>query len=83
MAKQLTRLTVFVSGTSEIDAEKAALGGVIQDVAAVLEKTNGVTLRLLAWPDSFRPGVGCDPQRVINGQINDEYDIYIGSWVCA
>ena len=44
----------------------------------VLEKTNGVTLRLLAWPDSFRPGLGGDPQLVVNGQVSDEYDIYIG-----
>ncbi len=79
MAKQLTRLTAFVSGTSESDAEKAALKRVVEQVNGMLEKTHDVTLRLIGWPDAIRPGVNVDPQTEINRQLNlEEHDIYIG-----
>jgi len=45
-----------------------------------LEKTHGITLRLIGWPDTVRPGVGVDPQNVINQQVRDQYDIYVGVW---
>ena len=72
MATQLTSLTVFISGSSEAEAEKAALRTVLADLADVLEKTHGITLRLIGWPDTVRPGVGVDPQNVINQQVRDQ-----------
>src|ERR1700676_3423515 len=78
MAKHLTSLTIFISGSSETEAEKAALRTVLADLSDVLEKTHGITLRLIGWPDSIRPGVAADPQSVINQQVNDQYDVYVG-----
>jgi hypothetical protein len=79
MAKQLTRLMAFVSGTSESDAEKAALRRVVEQVNGMLEKTHNVTIRLIGWPDAIRPGVNVDPQTEINRQLNlEEHDIYVG-----
>lgn len=78
MAKVLTGLTVFVSGTAETEAEKAALKRVLEEINGVLEKTHGVTLRLVGWPDSMRPGVNTDPQNEINRQLDSDYDLYIG-----
>lgn len=77
MARQLTSLTVFVSAPSELEAEKAALRIVLGDLNAILEKTHGITLRLVGWPDDFRPAVSTDPQSAINEQLG-EYDIYVG-----
>jgi uncharacterized protein DUF4062 len=69
----------FVSRTSESDAEKAALKRVVEQVNGMLEKTRNVTLRLIGWPDSIRPGVNTDPQMEITRQLNlEEYDIYVG-----
>lgn len=78
MPHQLTSLTVFVSGPSDVQAEKSALETVIRDLSALLEKTHNITLRLVCWPDTIRPGIGTDPQSVINEQIGCDYDIYIG-----
>ncbi len=70
MAKQLIGLTVFVSGGSETEAEKAAIKRVLEEINGVLEKTHGVTLRLVGWPDTIRPGVNADPQSEINRQLD-------------
>lgn len=78
MAKQLTCITIFISGTSEAEAEKAALKRVLDELTGVLEKTHNVTLRMIGWPETIRPGVGTDPQNVINQQIGGGYDIYVG-----
>lgn len=77
MPTSLVGLSVFASGTSETDAERSALKLVVQELAGVLEKTHALTLRLLSWPDSFRPAVSSDPQAAINEQLPN-YDIYIG-----
>ena len=78
MAKALTQITVFISGTSETDAEKAALRAVLADLSRVLEKSHSVTLRVIGWPDDFRPGVNANPQAEINRQIGSTYDVYVG-----
>jgi hypothetical protein len=80
MAKQLVQLTIFVSGTSETDAERAALRTVVNDLNRVLEKSAGVTMRVLGWPQDMRPGVNTDPQAEINRQLGANYDIYGHSW---
>ena len=78
MPKHLTALKVFISGTAETDAERGALASIVADLSEILEKTRSVTLRTVAWPDSIRPGVGSDPQDVINQQVGFDYDVYVG-----
>ena len=78
MARQLTNLTIFVSGPDDAEAEKSALKRVIADLGEDLERTHAITLRLIGWPDTIRPGVGADPQSVINQQVGQAFDIYIG-----
>ena len=78
MPQQLTSLTIFASGPSDVEAEKSALATIIADLSALLEKTHNIALRLSYWPDAIRPGIGADPQCVINAQIGSNYDIYIG-----
>ena len=81
MAKQITQLTLFVSGTSEIEAEKAALKRAVEQLNSMLDKTHNITLSLIGWPDAFRPGVNTDTQMEINRQLAG-YDIYLGILGC-
>ena len=78
MSRKLTQLTIFVSGSSETDAEKSSIRLIVEDLSKILEKTHGITLRVLSWPDDVRPGVNADPQAEINRQIGFGYDIYVG-----
>jgi hypothetical protein len=78
MPRTLHQLTVFVSGPSGTEAEKAALKKVAEEISRRMEKTHGVTLRVVSWPEDFRPGLNSDPQSEINRQLGSDWDIYVG-----
>ena len=78
MPRDLKQLTIFISGTNEVDAEKAALRRLIEELNRLLEKTHGLTLRVISWPDDVRPGVNVDPQAEITRQFGSAFDVYVG-----
>lgn len=78
MAQQLTQLTIFFSGTSETEAERAALRKVVEELNRMLDGSHKITLKVISWPEDFRPGVNEDVQTEINRQVQGRYDIYIG-----
>ena len=78
MPKNVEILTVFVSGPSDVEAEKAALRTVVVELSERLMRTHGVALRVVGWPDDVRPGVNVGLQAEINRQFGAEFDIYLG-----
>lgn len=78
MARTLHQLTIFVSGPSGVDSEKAALRVIAEEISRRVEKTHAITLRIVGWPDDIRPGASTDIQAEINRQIGTDFDIYIG-----
>lgn len=77
MAKSLVQLKIFFSSTSELEAERLLFKEVVDDVNEIVEQTSRVTFRLIDWKQDLVPGIGSDPQDVINRQ-SKEYQIYIG-----
>ena len=61
-----------------MDAERVALGKVVEELNRMLDKAHKITLKMISWPDDFRPGVNEDPQSELNQQLQSHYDIYIG-----
>ena len=82
MARTLHQLTLFASGPSDVDSEKAALRVVVDEINRRSEKTHAVTLRVVDWPHDIRPGVSTDAQSEVNRQIGTEFDIYVGILGC-
>ena len=78
MAQQLTQLTIFFSGTSETEAERAALRKVVEELNRMLDGTHKIALKMISWPEDFRPGVNEDIQAEINRQVQGHCDIYVG-----
>ena len=78
MPKNIELLTIFVSGPSDIESEKAALRRVVAELSERLTRTHAVALRVIGWPDDVRPGVNVDLQAEINSQFGAEFDIYLG-----
>src|SRR5262245_58546295 len=78
MAKNVARLKLFVSMTSELEAERRVIQEVIDGVNRVVEEAYGVTIKVVDWRRDVAPGIGSDPQEVINRQIADA-DLYVGA----
>lgn len=78
MARTLHQLTIFASGPSTVEAEKAALRVAAEEVNRRCEKTHAVTLRVVGWPEDIRPGANTDPQAELENQIGADFDIYVG-----
>jgi hypothetical protein len=79
MARQETVLRVFVAFSSELSDEVEAIKSAIQEINSVTGSQLERRLELVTWRNSVMPGVGPDPQAVINEQIGDNYDIFIGA----
>lgn len=77
MAKQLVRLKMLVSCTSELEAERGLIQRVVNDVNRTIEEVHGVTIRPIDWRRDVVPGIGADAQQVVNVQTTD-YEIYFG-----
>ena len=78
MARSEHVLVVFVASSSEMEPERNRLEEVIQDLNVSWSRTLGVRLELVRWETHGFPGVGEDPQDVLNRELPNDYDIFIG-----
>lgn len=78
MARQETVLSVFVASPTDVDDERARLEEVIHELNVAWARTLGIRLELIRWETHASPGFGSSPQAVINEQIPDNFDLFIG-----
>ncbi len=78
MARQETILTVFVASPSDVDEERNCLEKVIRDLNTAWARELGIRLDLVRWETHAYPSFGEDPQAVINAQIPNDFDLFIG-----
>jgi archaellum component FlaC len=78
MAKTHTLLQVFVASPGDVEDERNLLAEVVTEFNKTWGTHKGVSLELLRWETDSRPGIGADAQDVINAQIGNDYDIFIG-----
>jgi hypothetical protein len=73
-------IKVFLSSPSDVQEEREGLARVIRDineVLAFLVPEKRLSLQLLSYETHVHPDLG-PPQDVINSQIPDDYDIFVG-----
>lgn len=78
MAKTHTILQVFVASPGDVPDERKLLSDVVTEFNITWGAHNSVMLELLKWETHSRSGFGVDAQDVINKQIGDDYDIFLG-----
>ena len=78
MPKTETILKVFVASPSDVTEERRLLEEVIQELNIIWSDTLDIRLDLIRWETHSAPGFGDDVQDVINKQISNSYDIFIG-----
>jgi hypothetical protein len=69
---------VFVASPKDVEEERILLEEIIQELNQTWSKQLSLQLRLVKWETDTYPDIGRTAQTVINNQIEDNYDIFIG-----
>ena len=78
MPRQETILSVFVASPSDVDEERNRLEEVIRELNTAWARQLGIRLELIRWETHAYPSFGEDSQAVINEQISQDFDLFIG-----
>lgn len=78
MTRRTTIVQVFVSSPSDVAKERDILEVMADEMNKVWGKTSGISFEILRWESNVRPALADSPQEVINQQIGDDYDVFIG-----
>jgi hypothetical protein len=69
---------VFVAAPDDVEEECEIIREIVDDLNITSSKNFSVRLDLLRWTTHCYPSVGEYAQNVVNNQIGDDYDIFIG-----
>ncbi|MBI4794534.1 MAG: DUF4062 domain-containing protein [Deltaproteobacteria bacterium] len=78
MPRQEKVFSVFVASPGDVQDERERLEEIIKELNLAWSRELGIRLDLLRWETHAYPGISEDPQAVINEQIPDDYDLFIG-----
>lgn len=77
MPKTVTTYRLFMASPGDVIEERSIIKSVIDELNSNPLLGN-IKLELIGWENSTFPSIGEDGQDVINNQINDDYDIFVG-----
>ena len=78
MPRQSTVLDVFLSSPNDLDPERDFIVSVAQEWNLLRSRSTGCYINLITWQDTIAPALSSRPQQVINDQVGDDYDVYLG-----
>jgi hypothetical protein len=71
-------IAVFVSSPSGLEAERERLEEIVTELNLTWSRKFNARFELIMWETHGFPGIGEDPQEVLNQELPDDYDLYIG-----
>lgn len=77
MPRTVVTYKVFLASPGDVKEERGIVKKVIETYNQI-HSCDNIKLELLCWEDSTRPSFGYYPQDVVNSQIGDDYDVFIG-----
>lgn len=78
MPKEIKLYTVFLASPSDVKTERTIVSNIITELNGTIGTINNIILELFSYEASVFPNMGNDPQEVINVQMPDEIDFFIG-----
>ena len=78
MPKIMTQISIFVASPSDLAEERDALRYIVEETNINWAESHNIVFRLVGWETDTRPEFGTDAQAVINDQIPNDYDVFIG-----
>jgi hypothetical protein len=71
-------IRIFVSSPGDVQDERDCLDGVVKELNLIYGDFLGLQFRLVKWETDARPGIAEDGQAVLNEQMPNDYEIYLG-----
>ena len=71
-------LYIFVASPGDVEKERLCLEEVVKELNLTWSISFGIRLDLVKWETHSYPALGDDAQEVINRQIKNDYDIFLG-----
>lgn len=78
MARDFKHYEVFISSPSDVMMEREIIQEAIEQVNQIRGAREGFKLIPILWEKDVSSQFGSPPQEIINEQIGDQYDIFIG-----
>jgi hypothetical protein len=78
MAKTHTILEVFIASPDDVAPEREVLEDVVSEFNLTWGDKHRIRLELVKWETHSRPSFANGAQDVINKQVGDQYDIFLG-----
>lgn len=78
MPRQEQVFSVFVASPGDVQEERERLEEIVRELNLAWGRELGIRLDLVRWETHAYPGIAEDPQAVINEQIPQDYDLFIG-----
>lgn len=71
-------LSIFLASPSDVSDERERVNEFVNEWNDLWSEHLGICLRLVRWETHSYPAVGDDGQDVINNQIGEKYDVFLG-----
>lgn len=71
-------ISVFLASPGDVQKERTEVKEAIEEFNKAWSRDFGIRLDLLQWETHAFPSIGVDAQDVINRQIPDDYDLFVG-----
>ncbi|MFZ5639057.1 MAG: DUF4062 domain-containing protein [Pseudomonadota bacterium] len=78
MARTEEVFSIFLASPGDVAEERNRLAEFVSRWNTTWGRHQGVRLELIRWEDDAYPGIGLDAQDVINNQIPQDYDLFVG-----
>ena len=71
-------ITIFLSSPMDVASERSRIASIIQSWNQRNGQSRSLFFNMITWEDLVAPDIGDSPQNVINQQVGDDYDIFLG-----
>lgn len=76
--KKVNVLRFFLASPGDVKAERQMFFALKEELDFLVGKDKNIKFEIVNWEKNTYPGKGDDAQDVINNQINDQYDVFLG-----
>lgn len=77
MPRTITKIRVFLASPSDTTEGRKSAADIVDELNNINTSDN-IELELIKWETHAYSGIGDDAQDVINKQLNNDYDIFVG-----